>query len=297
MMRFFRDFFRQIRNGFRNLFRNGWMTLASILTMTVTLLMVGGLVMLLSNVDNITRDIEEGVQIRAHIDLVADKEDEETLQQSIEAIDHVEDVTYRTKEQELEDLIANVGEEFALFDNDANPLFNVFVVSVDDSENLDSVTEAISQLPYAVDVTYGEIDTQNLLRTLEVIRIVFALIAAILVVIAVALISNTIKLTIYARQTEIEIMRLVGAKNSYIRAPFTYEGAFIGLISAIFASVLLYGAYEGLQTATVEITGVQVIAFTPTMPFILYIAGGLVIVGILLGIIGARRSIKRFLTI
>lgn len=295
-MRIIRDFFRQIRNGFRNLFRNGWMTLASILTMTVTLLMVGGLAMLLSNVDNITRDIEEGVQIRAHIDLIADKDDEETLRQSIEAIHHVEDVTYRTKEQELEDLIANVGEEFALFDNDANPLFNVFVVSVDDSKNLDSVTEEIRQLPYAVDVTYGEIDTQNLLRTLEVIRIVFALIAAILVVIAVALISNTIKLTIYARQTEIEIMRLVGAKNSYIRAPFTYEGAFIGFISALFASVLLYGAYEGMQQATVEITGVQVIAFTPTMPFILYIGGGLVIIGNLLGIIGARRSIKRFLT-
>lgn len=296
-MRFIRDFFRQIRNGFRNLFRNAWMTLASILTMTVTLLMVGGLAMLLSNVDNITRDIEEGVQIRAHIDLIADKEDEETLGQSIEAIRHVEDVTYRTKEQELEDLIANVGEEFALFDNDANPLFNVFVVSVDDSKNLDSVTEQIRELPYAVDVTYGEIDTQNLLRTLEVVRIVFALIAAILVVIAVALISNTIKLTIYARQTEIEIMRLVGAKNSYIRAPFTYEGAFIGLISALFASVLLYGAYEGMQQATIEITGVQVIAFTPTMPLIFYIGGGLVIVGKLLGIIGARRSIKRFLTI
>lgn len=296
-MRFIRDFFRQIRNGFRNLFRNGWMTLASILTMTVTLLMVGGLVMLLSNVENITRDIEEGVQIRAHIDLAANEEDEARLRQSIEAIVHVEDVTYRTKEEELEDLISNVGEEFALFSDDANPLFNVFVVSVDDTENLDVVTEQISALPYAVDVTYGEIDTQNLLRTLEVVRVVFALIAAILVVIAVALISNTIKLTIYARQTEIEIMRLVGAKNSYIRAPFTYEGAFIGLISAIFSSVLLYGAYEGMQSATVEITGVQVIAFTPTMPFIIYVAVGLVIVGIFLGVIGARRSMKRFLTI
>ncbi|WP_444517492.1 FtsX-like permease family protein, partial [Klebsiella pneumoniae] len=87
--------------------------------------------------------------------------------------------------------------------------------------------------------------------------VVFALFAAVLVVIAVALISNTIKLTIYARQTEIEIMRLVGAQNSYIRAPFAYEGAFIGLISSIFASVLLYGAYEGMQSATVEITGVE----------------------------------------
>ena len=287
-MKSIRNFFRQLRNGFRNLFRNGWMTAASILTMTVTLLMVGGLIMLLSNVDNITQDIEEGVQIRAHIDLAADEQDEADLRQAIEEIEYVSDITYRTREEELEDLIDRVGEEFALFSDDANPLFNVFVVSVEDTEYLDIVTEQISELPYAVDVTYGEIDTQNLLSTLEIVRVVFALIAAVLVVIAVALISNTIKLTIYARQTEIEIMRLVGAQNSYIRAPFAYEGAFIGLISSIFASVLLYGAYEG-------ITGVQVIAFTPTTPFIYYVAGGLVIIGILLGVIGARRSIKRFL--
>lgn len=294
-MRVIRNFFRQLRNGFRNLFRNGWMTAASILTMTVTLLMVGGLVMLLSNVDNITRDIEEGVQIRAHIDLAADEQDEEALRQSIEELEYVSDITYRTKEEELEDLISSVGEEFALFSDDANPLFNVFVVSVEDTQYLDTVTNQISELPYAVDVTYGEIDTQNLLSTLEIVRVVFALIAAVLVVIAVALISNTIKLTIYARQTEIEIMRLVGAQNSYIRAPFTYEGAFIGLISSIFASILLYGAYEGMQSATVEITGVQVIAFTPTTPFIYYIAAGLMLIGIILGVIGARRSIKRFL--
>jgi len=271
------------------------MTAASILTMTVTLLMVGGLIMLLSNVDNITQDIEDGVQIRAHIDLAADEQDEADLRQAIEEIEYVSDITYRTREEELEDLIDRVGEEFALFSDDANPLFNVFVVSVEDTQYLDTVTNQISELPYAVDVTYGEIDTQNLLSTLEIVRVVFALIAAVLVVIAVALISNTIKLTIYARQTEIEIMRLVGAQNSYIRAPFTYEGAFIGLISSIFASILLYGAYEGMQSATVEITGVQVIAFTPTTPFIYYIAAGLMLIGIILGVIGARRSIKRFL--
>ena len=108
-MKSIRNFFRQLRNGFRNLFRNGWMTAASILTMTVTLLMVGGLIMLLSNVDNITQDIEEGVQIRAHIDLAADEQDEADLHQAIEEIEYVSDITYRTREEELEDLIDRVG--------------------------------------------------------------------------------------------------------------------------------------------------------------------------------------------
>lgn len=296
-MRAIRNFFRHIRNAFRNLFRNGWMTTASILTMTVTLFMVGGLILLLLNVDTITRDIEQGVQIRTHIDIAADEDDEQELRQAIENIAGVSNVTYRTREQELEDLIDTVGEEFALFSDDSNPLYNVFIVSVTDTEDLQTVSEQISELPYAVEATYGEIDTENLINTLEVIRILLALIAAVLVVIAVTIISNAIRLTIYARGQEIEIMRLVGAESSYIRAPFLYEGAFFGIISGFIASSILYAAYEGLQSATVELVGVQIIQFVPTMPVVLYTGIALIIAGITLGVIGASRSVRKFLTI
>lgn len=296
-MKVIRNLSRHIRNGFRNLFRNGWLTAASLLTMTVTLFMIGGLLLLLFNVDNISQDIEDGVQIRTHIDIAANEEDEAALQESISNLEYVTEINYRSKEEELATLIETVGEEFELFNEDTNPLYNVLIVSVEDPQYLQSVTEEIRKLPYAIEVNYGDIDTENLINTLEVARIVFAFVAAILVVVAVTLISNAIRTNINARRNEIEIMSLVGAESSYIRAPFVIEGALIGLISSLIASGLLYGAYEGIQRATLEIVGVQVIRFTPSLPYLLYIAIGLLITGILLGMFGARRSIKKFLLI
>lgn len=296
-MRIIRTFFRHIRDGFRNLFRNGWMTTASILSMSIALIVIGGLALVMLNVQNITTDIEEGVQIRAHIDVAASAEDEQVLGDSIRSLEHVTDVVYRTKEEELASLVAEVGEEFELLAGDANPLYNVYIVDVDDVAYLEEVQAAISQMPYAVEVTYGELDTENLLRMIEIVRVVLALLAAIMVVIAVLLVTNTIRTTINARQDEIEIMRLVGAQNSYIRAPFIYEGIFIGAISALIASLLLYAIYQGLQQATFEIVGVQILQLAPIYPNILYIGLGLLVLGCLLGIIGARRSIRRFLRI
>lgn len=296
-MKAIRNFTRHIRNGFRNLFRNGWLTAAALLTMTVTLFMIGGLVLLLFNVDNITQDIEEGVQIRTYIDIAANEEDEAELEEAISKIQHVTDITYRSKEEELETLIETVGEEFELFDEDTNPLYNVLIVSVADPQYLEEVSNEIRQMTYAIEVNYGDIDTQNLINTLEISRIAFAFIAAVLVVVAVTLISNAIRTNIHARKNEIEIMRLVGAESSYIRAPFAIEGALIGFISGLIASGFLYGTYEGIQRATVEIVGVQVIRFTPTLPYLIYIAIGLLVTGIVLGIFGARRSIKKFLLI
>lgn len=296
IMRAIRSFFRHIRDGFRNLFRNGWMTLAAIFTMTLTLFMVGSLFIVLSNVENITQDIEEGVNIRVHIDIAATEEDEANLREQIEDTAHVSEVTYRTKEQELEDLTATI-EEFELVFGDSNPLYNVFVVTLDDNNELASVSETISEYPFALEVTYGELDTENLLRTLETARIIVALIAAVLVVIAISLISNTIKMTIYTRQEEIEIMRLVGAENAYIRAPFAYEGAFIGIIGSVLASLLIFAIYEGAQSAQLEWNAIRILRLTPTFPMLIYIGIGLLVIGIILGVFGARRSIKRFLQI
>lgn len=294
-MKVFRDFSRHLRNGFRNLFRNGWMTTATIMTMVLTLFMIGSLLVFMNNVDNIIQDIEQGVKIRVHIDIVADKKDEQSLQSAIEQLDHVEKVTYRTKDQELADVVENYGSEFELFEGDANPFYNVLVVDVDNTDFLDSVSKEIEKLPNAVEVKYGSIDTKNLLRVIEISRIVLALLAAILVVIAISLVSNTIKMTINARQTEIQIMRLVGAKNSYIRSPFAYEGMFMGLIGGLLASGLLYLAYEGIQIASFEILGVKLIRFSPTLPLLIYVGITLLVIGILLGVFGARRSIKQYL--
>lgn len=294
-MKLIRNFFRHIRDSFRNLFRNGWMTTASILAMTVTMFMVGSLVLVFANVQKLTNEVEKEIQVRVNIDPVASEADEETLGEEIAAIEFVEEVIYRSKEDELAEYQEIITENFDELEGDSNPLNNMYLVHVTGPQNIEIVVDQINALDNVLVANLGSIDLSGLINAIEVTRYVLALLAAVFVVIAVLLISNTIRLTIYARQTEIEIMRLVGAKNSFIRAPFVYEGATIGLIGSAFAIAVLYAVYQGLQNAAGELFAINTSFLIPTMPSIIFIGIGIGILGILLGVMGARRSVRKLL--
>lgn len=294
-MKLIRNFFRHIRDAFRNLFRNGWMTTASILAMTVTMFMVGSLVLVFSNIQKLTTEVEQEIQIRVNIDPVASQEQETLLGEQITAIENVEEVIYRSKEEELAEYQEIITNNFDELEGDANPLNNMYLVHVSGPQNIEAVVEAINELKFVLVANLGSIDLSGLINAIEVTRYVLALLAAVFVIIAVLLISNTIRLTIYARQTEIEIMRLVGAKNSFIRAPFVYEGATIGIIGSGFAIAVLYAVYQGLQNAAAELFAINTNFLIPTLPSIIYIGIGMVVLGMLLGVLGARRSVKSLL--
>ena len=294
-MKLIRNFFRHIRDSFRNLFRNGWMTTASILAMTVTMFMVGSLVLVFANVQKLTNEVEQEIQVRVNIDPVASEADEETLGEEIAAIEFVEEVIYRSKEDELAEYQEIITENFDELEGDSNPLNNMYLVHVTGPQNIEIVVDQINALDNVLVANLGSIDLSGLINAIEVTRYVLAFLAAVFVVIAVLLISNTIRLTIYARQTEIEIMRLVGAKNSFIRAPFVYEGATIGLIGSAFAIAVLYAVYQGLQNAAGELFAINTSFLIPTMPSIIFIGIGIGILGILLGVMGARRSVRKLL--
>ena len=296
-MRAIRSFFRHIRDGFRNLFRNGLMTLVSIFTMTLTLIMIGSFVLIWTNINEATRNIEQTFQVRVLIDRIATEEEEATLKTQIQGLEHVTDVVYRSKDEELEHYKKTITSDFDVIEGDKNPLNNVYVVSVDKGENLDKVAQDIRKLAKVEAANYGSTDVETILGNINAVRIVLAVLASIFVVFAVLLVSNTIRLTILARRTEIEIMRLVGATKRYIRAPFKYEGAYIGLISGLLAFGALYGIYEGAHSHLPGFLGLANLQLVATMPIMAYVGAGLLVIGIVLGRLGAGRSIRRFLDI
>ncbi len=296
-MRAIRSFFRHIRDGFRNLFRNGLMTLVSIFTMTLTLIMIGSFVLIWTNINEATRNIEQTFQVRVLIDRIATEEEEATLKTQIQGLEHVTDVVYRSKDEELEHYKKTITSDFDVIEGDKNPLNNVYVVSVDKGENLDKVAQDIRKLAKVEAANYGSTDVETILGNINAVRIVLAVLASIFVVFAVLLVSNTIRLTILARRTEIEIMRLVGATKRYIRAPFKYEGAYIGLISGLLAFGALYGIYEGAHSYLPGFLGLANLQLVDTMPIMAYVGAGLLVIGIVLGRLGAGRSIRRFLDI
>lgn len=287
---------RHFRESFKSLGRNGWMTFASVSAVTVTLLLVGVFFVLMMNVNNFVKNIENDVEIRVHLDVAATQKDIDNVEKELKAIPEADKVTFSSKEQELNQLITTLGDSFALFEQD-NPLRNVFVVKTKTPQDVIEVAKKIENMNYVEKVKYGKGTVEKLFDMIDITRnIGLALIVGLLFT-AMFLISNTIKITIVARKHEIEIMRLVGATNSFIRWPFFLEGLWLGVLGAIIPIILIattyYNIYEYV-TPRIEIPYMELLKFSP---FVYQISGILILLGALIGVWGSMMSVRKFLKI
>ncbi|MER2173600.1 MAG: permease-like cell division protein FtsX [Carnobacterium sp.] len=288
---------RHIIDSFKSLKRNGWMSLAAISAVTVTLLLVGSFIAMLMNVNKLATDIENDVSVRVYIDLAANEEQQKQLQSELETLDNVETVEFSSREDELKQVVGSYGDEFNLFDGDDNPLYDVYIVNTDVPENTAPVAEQIEELDYVTQVNYGGATADNLFKTMNTVRNVGAVVIVALILTAVFLISNTIRITIFSRRTEIEIMKLVGATNWYIRWPFLIEGALIGLIGAIIPVTILSFVYiASFDVLTDFLAGTYFALLTPS-PFLYQVGGLMLAIGIIIGAIGSFMSIRKFLKV
>ena len=293
----FRTFMRHIRDAFKSLFRNGWMSIASISAVALTLLLVGSFTGILLNVNKLASDVENDVSVKVYIDLAADAAAQEALKTELENIANVESITFSSKDEELDKIIGSYGDEFDLFGGDANPLYDAYVLNTTAPEQTKAVAEAASAMQYVTQVEYGGATADKLFETIATIRTIGLVIIIGLLLVAVFLISNTIRITIFSRSTEIEIMRLVGAKNSFIRWPFLIEGAIIGLIGALIPMTFLVFLYRFIFNVSGDyLAGTNFGLLTPN-PFLLYISLLMVGIGILIGAFGSVFSMRRFLKV
>ena len=293
----FRTFMRHIRDAFKSLFRNGWMSIASISAVALTLLLVGSFTGILLNVNKLASDVENDVSVKVYIDLAADAAAQEALKTELENIANVESITFSSKDEELDKIIGSYGDEFDLFGGDANPLYDAYVLNTTAPEQTKAVAEAASAMQYVTQVEYGGATADKLFETIATIRTIGLVIIIGLLLVAVFLISNTIRITIFSRSTEIEIMRLVGAKNSFIRWPFLIEGAIIGLIGALIPMTFLVFLYRFIFNVSGDyLAGTNFGLLTPN-PFLLYISLLMVGIGIFIGAFGPVFSMRRFLKV
>lgn len=290
---------RHLKETVKNLGRNGWMTFASVSAVTVTLTLVGVFFVIMMNLNEVANSIEEDVEIRVHIDLAATDQDQQALKQKIVGLPQVKSVTFSPKEEELNSLIGSLGDEgkaYKLFEQD-NPLYDVFVVKTKDPQQTMSVAKQIEKFEYAASVKYGQGMVENLFRFLNVSRNVGIVLIIGLLFTAMFLISNTIKITIVARRREIEIMRLVGATNGFIRWPFFIEGLFIGILGSVIPIALIGTLYKSAYdylAPKLEGNFIQLLEFNP---FFYQVAGILILLGALIGMWGSMMSVRKFLKI
>ena len=218
---------KHFKTSLVNLWRNGAMTFSSIFAVTITLLLIGVISVLALNVQDISANIEEGVRIYVKLERSIDENAENEVGKQIKQLKGVASATYFSKDEELSKLIDKQGEDGKeLFESyrDDNPLGAAYEVEAKDPTQLASLAKKIKDIPNVNSVNYGGDSTQSMVSTLNTIQTSGTVFIVGLVIVALFMISNTIKITITARSTEISIMRMVGASNWYIRIPFMLEG-------------------------------------------------------------------------
>ena len=291
---------RHLRESTKSLARNGWMSFASISAVAVTLLIVGLFTMIMLNLNKFATTLENDVEIRVHIDLITDETElkaaEDKLIAKIKAMPDVDEVVYSSKDEELKILIDKYGEEFSLHEQN-NPLHSALYIKAKDPQRTDAIAAEIKKMDNVFEVKYGEETVGKLFKVLNVGRNVGLVLITGLLFTAMFLISNTIRITIVARRDEIEIMRLVGATNSFIRIPFVLEGMLIGIIGAIIPMIVVSVLYEKIFHVLEDKLKGEMFQLVEIGPLLFDINLILLGVGIFIGIWGSFMSVRKFLKI
>ena len=256
-------FFRHLFESLKSLKRNGWMTVAAVSSVMITLTLVAIFASVIFNTAKLATDIENNVRVMVYIrkDVADNSETIEKEGQTVTNNDYhkvynalkgmstVKSVTFSSKEEQYEKLTETMGDNWKIFEGDANPLYDAYYVETTAPKYVKQVSADAKKIEGVSEVKDGGVDTQRLFALGTFIRNWGLIGVALLIFIAVFLISNTIRITIISRSREIKIMRLVGAKNGYIRAPFLLEGAWIGLLGALVPSALVFYVYNVVYTS------------------------------------------------
>ena len=306
-MRGFRTINRYFRDAFHGVFRNFSLSLASISCITITLIVVAFSLLLSMNVENFSESIRKDVTVVMFLKSDTTAEDVSKIKKELEDVSNIENSTIEFKSKADSALeLKNGNDIFATtvdkWTDDTNPLLDSYMFKVKEIEEIDNSVKEVNYLPFTKDkinnINYGEDIVHQMIVVFNVVRKICIVAVAALVLVTAFLIANTIKLAIYSRRREIEIMRLVGASNTSIKVPFILEGLFIGIIGSIIPILVTIFGYSTLYDFFGgKLFSSALAALIAPMPFVYNISGILVLIGILVGMIGSYQAVRKYLKI
>lgn len=301
-MKFFRTITRYFRDAAKGVLRNFSLSLASISCITITLIVVALAAILSYNVENFAESIRKDVTVVIFLKSdITKEEDIKNIEKQIRDTNNVETLEFVSKEETKESL----REENSTFEaiintwtEETNPLLHSYKLKVKNIDNIKNTVNKIKNIEGINNVNYGEDMIDQLITVFKVIEKAAIVIVIALIIVTAFLIANTIKLAIYSRKREIEIMRLVGSSNISIKIPFVIEGLFIGTIGSIIPIVLsVYGYMSLYNYFDGKLFGSSLAKLVSPTPFMYYISALLLIIGILVGMFGSYSAVKKYLKI
>ena len=287
-----------VREASKNVFSNGWMSVASVFTVLASLLVFGVFLVLTLNLKYIAQQLEGDYEIILVVEEGYTSQQLEELGEKIRAADNVKDAQISSKESRLEELKERFGENAGILDGyeENNPLRDWYMITLSDLSQSDETVAELEGLDGVVKIVRNQDTIDKLVSMTNYMSHISAWVMIALTLISVFIIANTIKLTVFARRKEINIMKFVGATDWFIRWPFIIEGIMIGLIGAVFSFIAVSYGYHGIigLLGTLDISFVR---FKPYHEMVLLLVGAFLGMGVVLGGVGSLISVRKYLKV
>ena len=286
-----------IKETYKSIRRNGFMSFASISTVAVSLLVLGMFLMIFLNTNNLAQYLESQVQVSVYMQDSATDKELAAVKEKLTKMPGVVKVTQVSKQQALERFKKRLGDQEQLLNSlgKDNPFPNSFEVQVDSPERIKVLTPQLSQLPKVETAKFGQEVVEHLFQLTKILRFGGILLVVFLAMATLFIISNTIRLTVFARRKEVIIMKYVGATDWFIRWPFLLEGMTLGVFGAVVAFILINSIYSGLLER-IHAT-LAFLPLLPTSPLLLYVDLFLLVAGTGIGALGSYISLRKFLRV
>ena len=286
-----------IKETYTSIRRNGFMSFASISTVAVSLLVLGMFLLMFLNTNNLAQHLESQVQISVYMQDNASPQELKDVEAELKKMPGVVNVTPVTKVQALERFKERLGDQQQLLASlgKENPFPNSFDVQVASPENIKAISNPISKLPKVETAKFGQEVVEHLFQLAKILRFGGVLLVIFLAMATLFIISNTIRLTVFARRKEVIIMRYVGATDWFIRWPFMLEGMTLGFLGAVLAALIIDVTY-GVLMSKIHAT----LAFLPMLsatPLLYYVTFFLLLAGTGIGALGSFISLRKFLKV
>ena len=295
MMQIFRMLQRGIRDAFKSVVRNFSLSIASIVCVSITLFIVSVAIILSANVNNFSTNIKKDVTIIAFLEKKSDKN---TIQKELKELKNIAKVEFVSKVDAKKELSASSSqfkEWLKDWNDDDLPLKDSFKIKVSDLKQINDTVSKIEVIKGISSINYGKTTIEKMLTTFEVVNKLMYTTVIILIVVTIFLIINTIKLTIYSRKREIEIMRVVGASNFAIKFPFVVEGMVLGFIGSIIPILLTIYLYSYVYNIFQGNIYSNIIKLMSPSSLVYIVSLILVIIGVIVGMLGSSGAVRKYL--
>ena len=286
-----------MKEGLRHIFTHGFMSFAAVCVTVACLLIVGSFAILAYNLDIMVEDLNKTSEILVYVDSSLSDAEAKSIGTKINMLDNVLQATFVSREEALQKFVADHQNDSAFSGVQAQDLRHRFVVTLEDNSRMEETDGQLKQIPGVANTSAAYELAEGFSTVQDVLHIVSYAVIAVLLVVSLLIISNTVKLAMYDRRDEIAIMKMVGATNGFIRLPFVVEGFTLGMMGAILAFGLEWAGYDALIQKIAAVDALQLFNFVSFHELLIPMVVVFAAAGMFVGIVGSWTSIRKFMNV